>query len=757
MILIPLISFSQLSESDTEFLRLELSDKINNLRLSKGLKPLLFNDTLRKAAVFHSEYMAVNNILSHDEKQNKYANPKKRVLAFQGNDFEIVGENILYSTLQKTQFNKKDIIALSEEMFTSWKNSPGHYANMIEPEYVFGDLGFKTNQKKNHIYVTQVFGTKGYVVQNQISNNSFNLVPAPKDCEKEFEGYENLLMNMGNNLKIVGNEVILYYHDISFFQNFLSEPNDGIAIDLISKDQLECGKPNHLDLSPVYDGILLKPYYSTEILSNNRAESSYRIVAKVGEIPKKLQSKDYSPSLILIKDGKVCKYLYPAYVPRNAYALRQIEPIINDEEMVELVYEGVVNTQIINYDFKTNITKPINPPQIERIDEEIHSIRIKSFSSVEGSSTNNEELHNSRANFIQKQIISTLEVSKDLFIIDAKENWDQMDFQLNYFNRNDLAKLSHDSLKSILANKEILLPWDSLLFSQRKSIATINYLGNYVEGENRETLGEFNLRTAVATENTLLVNKALYHMYLSQEYDPAILFEPQIIEYIKTHPKTVGNYTALLSTDYYHAPYVISQFIYSWLNRIEKLDMDARYNILHLYTLIGSYFLNNWDVSAKRLSNVLHPLKIEEFSDKTIKSELLLNLHLTFIQYFGQINDGPNIAKSFYFIADYFKNQSLKNEDDVDLALFFNKWSMYHLTLKHLLPRFEKKNINEDGLFVLAATMNYTNYNDESGVYLNINQEALKLNQLRWCEWIKADFQVKRNYQIKRMYCESCK
>ncbi|QQR97324.1 MAG: CAP domain-containing protein [Sphingobacteriales bacterium] len=756
-ILVPFISFSQLTENDTKVLRQELSNRINNLRISKGLKPLIFNGTLRIAAEFHSNYMVNNDTLTHDEKDAKYSSPSDRVMAFSGSDFELVGENILYSKTQNFPLKNKDIIVLAEEMFLDWKNSPGHYANMIYPQYMFGDLGFKTDLKKNIIYATQVFGTKGHIVGNQISTNSFGLTKSSIDCEDEFRNHLNLVIGMSNNLKIVDNEVILYYNDISHFKEIFSESNDGIAIDLISKDQFECEKTNQLDFSPVYDGILLKPFYLNEILSNNKAESDYRIITKVGSIPNNLQGNDYSPALVLIKNGKACKYIYPTNISSKDYELRLIKPFIKDEPKIQLIKEGIVYSQIINYDFKTNITQSINLPKISKYDGKIHSIHVKSFSSVEGDSIHNEYLHNSRANFIQNHISSVLNIPIDLFSIDAKENWEQMNFQLHYFNNENLTKITHDSLKTILTNRNNSLPWDSLLFSQRKSIAIINYAGNFIENKSIETFAEFNLRTAVANKNAPLVNKALYEMYLSNDYNPEILFEPQIIEFIKNNPATITNYTALLSHNYYYDPYLVTDFIHSLIDSAEKLDKESRFNLLHLYTLVGKDLLEHWDISAERLSNIIHPLKINRYSMDAMKPELILNLHLTYIQYFGHINDGLNISKSFYYIVNYFKNKSLKKDDDVDLVLFFNLWSMYHLSLEHLLPLFEKNNLNEDGLFLLAEAMNYSNFDEKSLKYFEINKKAIQVNRVRWCEWINDDFQIKRNYQIKQLYCESCK
>ncbi|MGB3526229.1 MAG: CAP domain-containing protein [Flavobacteriales bacterium] len=753
--LLPRIAFSQLTDKDAEILRLDLAEQINSLRISKGLQPLLFNDTLKKAAQFHSDYMAARDLLTHTEKQPKYATPKDRVVAFKGTDLLTVGENVLYSTPQNFPLKSKDLHALATEMFNSWLNSPGHYANMTEPEYVFGDLGFKANAVKRTVYATHVFGTKGHQVPGQLSSNAFGLGET-MDCGKDFDIYSNVIMNLGNDLRIEGNQVTLYFHDISYFKHILSGPNDGIAVDLVSRDQLLCGQPNQLDLSPLYDGILLKPYFAPTILAHNRAESDYRVIAKIADIPAELQGKPYSPSLLLIKNGKVCKYVYPAWVPHKRYDLRPIEPLIQDEPTVQLVKQGVVRSQIVHYDFQVSSTSAIQLPTIETYGDAIHSIQIRCYSSVEGDAARNALLHNARAAFIQDQVTRALDVSADNVSIRAEENWDQMNFQLNYFHREDLTQISHDSLKTFLAHRDRSLPWDSLLLAQRRATVVINYLGEFNEDESEGTLGEFNLRTAVATGNSRLANKALFEMYRSSHYDPALLFEPQVLEFVETQPTVIANYAAVVSSNYFQDPYLITSFIHACLNQADKLDDRARFNLNHLYTLVGLALLNNWDVSAERLSNVIHPKKMALLSTPKETQELVLNLNLTFIQYYGQVNDAVNISTAFNHIADHFKKSVLKPEDDVDLALFFNNWSMYEMTLDHLLPRFKEGKLNRNGLFVLAQTMNYTSYTADPTVYVDVLEKALESDRVRWCAWVNSDFQIKRNYQIKRLFCESC-
>ena len=246
-------------------------------------------------------------------------------------------------------------------------------------------------------------------------------------------------------------------------------------------------------------------------------------------------------------------------------------------------------------------------------------------------------------------------------------------------------------------------------------------------------------------------------MYKEEYFDPAILFEESIFDACNKHPEIVQNYAAMLALVYYYNLKKSTEFIFNWIYREKELSIESKHNLLHLYTLIGTELLNDWDLDAERLSNVIHPNNVNNFTKKISKNELILNLHLTYIQYFGQINDGVNISKSFNFIGDYFENHSLSHEDDVDLTLFFNSWSRYDMTVNYLLPKFENNEINEDGVFTLAQTMSFIASDYDNEIYELIQKKASELNTIRWCDWINRDFQILRNHHIKRIYCEICK
>jgi len=752
------ITFAQLTERNKSELRQELFELVNELRLEKGRLPLMFDPVLKKAAQNQSDYMARENELTHGQKKYEWSTPKKRVLKFEGNGFATVGENVLSSKPQNFPLNGSELQTLAKEMFLGWKNSPGHYANMIDSEYKLGDFGFRESSKTNRVYAAQVFGKKGTRISGQISKNAFGLKKAPSSCGEDFRWFENVIANMGNDFRLNGNKVVFYYHDIDQLKRILKNDNDGVAIDVIDRDQLLCDEPNRLDFSPIYDGVLLKPVYKKELLGGNRAESDYRLITNIGELPENLNGKDLSLSVVLIKDGGVCRYLFPGEIPRQDYSLRYFKPALINPLDVVLRHSGIIESQNLDYNFDTNINTPLKYPTTKKINHKIHSVVIQSYSSVEGDSLLNARLHNARAQKIKKHVQSKMKVPNSVIEIDAKENWGKMDFQLKYYFADHLTELPKDSLRTLLEYRDSYskLPWDSLLFDQRTSTATINYWGTLKDSLAINELTGLNIRSGIAAENYPLVNKAMFELAQSEERDMEILLEPAVFDALLKQEELVQNAAALFSYIYSENLYETTLFLNAWVQKSEELPQAARQNLLHLYTLVGVKLLNKWDLPSERLSNVIHPKRSILMLNDSTETELVLNAQLTFLKYYGQINDDQGIGKSFNYIKDYFRSKELKMNDLTDVVLFFNNWSRYDLTIKFLLERSDGDDFTEDAVFILLQTSTFYDLDRYEDVVEELHEKAIALNKKRWCRWLNKDFQLLRDHKLKRSYCEFC-
>lgn len=155
---------------------------------------------------------------------------------------------------------------------------------------------------------------------------------------------------------------------------------------------------------------------------------------------------------------------------------------------------------------------------------------------------------------------------------------------------------------------------------------------------------------------------------------------------------------------------------------------------------------------------MIHPSRIIGMVEGAkFRDEVMLNMHLTFINYYGQINDSKNIRKSFDFISSQFKNVNLSLKEEIDLVLFFNHWSRYDLTISRLTPLFKKNALNEKAIFILAQTLSFYHNQSNQNLLDEVMAKALAINKTKWCKWINSEFQQLRNPKLKELYCKSCR
>lgn len=169
-------------------------------RTQRGLSPLTLNSQLTAAAQLHSQNMAVQDFFDHTGLDG--SEPKDRVAAAGDQDFSGWSENISRGR------------STPEEAVEAWMNSPGHRANILNPErneigvgYFFleNDTG---NVTGNH-YWTQVFATGS----GNISPPSSTPEPVPQPEPSPFigtEGDDVLAGGAGNDyiLGLGGNDVV---------------------------------------------------------------------------------------------------------------------------------------------------------------------------------------------------------------------------------------------------------------------------------------------------------------------------------------------------------------------------------------------------------------------------------------------------------------------------------------------------------------------------------------------------------------------
>jgi uncharacterized protein YkwD len=121
----------------------------NNFRVQNGLQPLSYNLKLASSAQAHSQSMALQDFFGHTSKDG--LSPFDRIRAA-GYQYSAAAENIAagYTT--------------AERVVEGWINSPGHRANMLNPNLKEIGVGYyylasDTGNVSYYHYWTQNFGT----------------------------------------------------------------------------------------------------------------------------------------------------------------------------------------------------------------------------------------------------------------------------------------------------------------------------------------------------------------------------------------------------------------------------------------------------------------------------------------------------------------------------------------------------------------------------------------------------------------------
>ena len=124
----------------------QMLSSLNMIRADNGLEPLKLCNTLNKSAQGYAEVMATQNFLAHEGKDG--STPSQRA---QSAGYGLyVGENIAAGQ------------GSIEEVMTGWKNSPGHFKNMINNEYMHVGFGMARNQETTYkTWWVQNFGFEG--------------------------------------------------------------------------------------------------------------------------------------------------------------------------------------------------------------------------------------------------------------------------------------------------------------------------------------------------------------------------------------------------------------------------------------------------------------------------------------------------------------------------------------------------------------------------------------------------------------------
>ncbi|MBY5934647.1 hypothetical protein KUV51_16690 [Tateyamaria omphalii] len=153
----------------SEFERLML-DLINEERTSRGLDPLTLELRLNDASEDHSVWMDDTLNFSHTGVGNSDPGDRMRDAGFVFSGNWTWGENIAYQSERGEPGIADDV----EDLHQSLMNSPGHRANILNPDFDLIGIGIEVGDNRGFdaVYVTQKFASTSAPVQLDIEDSN---------------------------------------------------------------------------------------------------------------------------------------------------------------------------------------------------------------------------------------------------------------------------------------------------------------------------------------------------------------------------------------------------------------------------------------------------------------------------------------------------------------------------------------------------------------------------------------------------------
>jgi uncharacterized protein YkwD len=756
----PTLRSIQPDNIDIAYLQQLFSMKLNTHRKEKRLGVFEEDKILVTAAHDQAVFMSRYDTLTHEQNLPHKLSPSKRVQFF-GGSHEMVGENCLLVPLlvpirnkwEKSPVSISNYDQLAEQMFQQWKNSPGHYANMIKPEYEAQGLSVHYNQQENKLYAAQVFGSRPFTVEPSLQKylKPYTIKKYdPAICDqavKEVSGFR-----IANRIFVRDHKVFLFLQTIAPLKKNFTKPGDQIAIDIVFKEQFTCDGPNRLNGAAHHDGIMLKPVDFIELYKRNEDKQG-RLIAYICDLPEEIKGKKFQLNTLLIRNSCLCTYDFPVEIESQEYDLINLQPYwqLTEESFTPEDFSFTHTDKITFEKSSAMIDETIREMLTHRLEgagEYVKAIRVKAFSSIEGKLLGNKKLQEDRARQVASLLTENLNVQVVPKITTA-ENWDLFYKQiyrgpyshLIYRTKDDIRRLLHDSLDNLVMQKN--------LAEQRYVEFEIDFAGIVDENSPGHVLFQ-GVKNAISNgdyKRAYKMQSKIIRQFLDEKTSLNYISNMPLDSNARDLPYTI-NLLAAKAINPLDSLYAEAETM-RWFFKKFKDNLKAQYN----YCI---YAISYWNTTGDTLIRPDNLFKMVQqcaaLAPVTTVNTMLLNYHLTAVKYYEYINDYPNMVANLNAIHDMFGKTTFDDKVAYKLGMYFSHYNSLDWVVELLEPYLEKNDEERfNHLYLAAGSVRYQKAYPEQ--YLKYLDRYRTLHRKNFDTWVDTNFQYLREDEFKKRRC----
>lgn len=573
------------------------------------------------------------------------------------------------------------------------------------------------------------------------------------------------------------NKVYFIMTDVDWFNELFSKSTMGVAVDILVKTDFECGERNTKTAEDVARGELMEPVYQRALKEKAQISPDGTVLVDLGLLPKSFRGEEFEINLMVLNKKTVCYYTSFYNIKRYKWGLLSMglytDTILDEPENVDSTIElrntrtTTVTAKKLDFTIpfeknKSNYTKEDLLPLYDSMSlnlYDIQRIKIRAYSSVEGSKANNIRLQEMRA----KSIVDALqEFQSDEIVYDisSAENWLEFYDDIKGTAFQNLSDLSKEAVKNKLTNKEFSAKMEPILGKHRKAVVSIEIekkttfkglteqqivveFNKSISNNDMETAKELMNLAYQRVINGESPNDFLGKLEVPKQKEYGLLYNRRaVFEYFLDEEDLEASYNNFLE-----------------LKELMPKSKEVNYNIISLKFKL--WLSGVKEIDPKTLEREIRGLALFGVSTELI-NRMIINLNI--------IQSEINMVKRDYKAKDrnlkniFYKYKSIKPnpQDILKLAQYYVAYGKYDWATKLIKPYIGTVDTDEDLLFYYINLTVVDRELANSKAYKKILLNAIDVNNERFCTLFNSglmdgiSFQLLDIPALKENYCESC-
>jgi uncharacterized protein YkwD len=757
-------------EFHNEIIEEIIFDEINTILNKRGFDKKQKSDFLKEVAESQAIHMSETG-LANVEREGKDKKTTIDRLKFYG------GSGIGAELVSKSSIRSGKILytyaKVADDIVFKWFASSKKSKLLQSLEYTQIGISAKIDAQKRKVYVSVVFGnfkslnegTK-YISNLKISytQKTYGLHHADKVFCKKVYRY-NKLPELQDRLTVEGNTIYFETNNIKIIKKLIGKKKDGLAVDIIQKDQFACAYPNIVDHSLVNTGILTKRVYSKKLFKNNIADietNDKAFKVQLGILPEDLDN-EYELNLVIIKNKSVCSIVPESFIIQTTGTYTRNIKLLADTVTVnsEFNYKPVADSMELSfkipfenkkYEYKAEDIEPflklLNEPAFL-----IYDLKITAYSSIEGSDKENKILQYKRAQSIVKALSNRQTQIMDTQII-TTYNWEDFKHDVKKTQHNILASMTMKEAQEYIRNYKLNKELEPILKNHR--YAKINMKVTYdISGENEQpyVIRKFN-NTIIAEDRILAlsIEKYIMKQVLNYRYKPDVFQELAIPEKKQYAGMLMNKYWIL-----YFTKLMTKKDFAVKVEELSELNPKNEYIAFNdLFLKVTQPKINITDVSI--IQTRINQLYYTPLRKKTVDG-LNIKYQFKLINYADSVGNAKLKAECIDRIKSIVDIREETLPNSLKLAELFIENTDYLFAIKTLEPWIYHPNANETLFYTYISLCSRYEMRMHTQKFNYAMQRAQELNPKRYCDLFDGNhfsLKVFENSIIKESYCKHC-